>query len=199
MLDLQRDLRILTAMAAEMRTYLLEDELLWPISGRVRGGMPRLTIGGFLLRQYRLTALRSDLSPAQQDRLDKALAKWQAARAEWSVHYGQKMGREWEMRVNLLDQFLADCENDDLKNCLDHWPTQAKHRTILYHLQQAAAAHATLTDEQTKALARVDRGLRRYLLSGEGGAFLWDAALEPLYPRETAWWLWVTPYDDRDE
>jgi len=195
--DPERDLTILMAMAGQITAYLIENELFWPIPGRVRGGMPHLTIGGFLLLQHRLTALRDRLYDRQQARLEAAQATFRAARAEWRIHFHNKIAREWEMRVNLLQQFLRDCETLDAPNCLENWPTAARHRTMLHHLAEILQEGGDGPSAQQKAdVDRVDSGLRRYLLQGETGQFLWGADLAAAYPRDPYWWLWVVPPDD---
>ena len=191
--DSERDLQILEGMADQVRTYLIEDELFWPIPGRLRGGMPRLTLGGYLLRRHRLTALRGSLSADQQARLDAALAVFDAALSEWSVHATRKMLREWDVRINLLTQFLKDCEREDASSCLDGWPNQAKVRTIVHHLAGALEAAGALETSHKADVRRIDNGLRRFLLSGDDQQFLWSPDLAPVYPRDAYWWLWVVP------
>lgn len=196
--DPERDLRILSAMADQLEPYLIEDELFWPISGSVRGGMPRLTVGGFLLREHRLTTLRHTLSAQQQTTLDSTLAQYQTARAKWAVHFSGKIEREWQMRTHLLDEFVRDCEQDGNQNCFENWPPQAKHRTILHHLLLVWQNRTPELPEQTRDLNRVDTGLRRCLLQDDEGAFLWGSGLEQVYPRATFWWLWVVPRENDD-
>ena len=55
---LAQDVPILSAMAAEMANYLDSDILFWPLSG---SRMPRLTLGGYLMRQQRLLILKNSL------------------------------------------------------------------------------------------------------------------------------------------
>ena len=45
----------------------------------------------------------------------------------------------------------------------------------------------------TNILAGIDGGLRRFLLQGAGGEFLWSKELRAVYPRDPYWWLWVAP------
>ncbi len=194
--DPERDLRILAAMAGQVRQYLIEDELFWPLPGRVSGGMPRLTIGGFLVRSHRLAALRGQLSARQQATLDETLADWRAARTEWTCHYYAKVERDWQMRLNLLQGFLADCEQSGNRNCFENWPPMAEHRTAAHHLLTEWRERTSDLREQEAALHRVDTGLRTYLAQGENGQFLWLSALEDAYPRETFWWLWTVPPED---
>ncbi len=192
-----RDLRIVAAMAAQVERYLVEEPLYWPVAGRVRGGMPHLTVGGLLLRLHRLDALRSRLDPAGLDVLDAALAALQNARQGWPTHYDRKIAQEWTARVGLLRDFLRDCEHA-ARDCLDDWPNRAEQRTILHHLAAEAQARRTLTDAQRADLAAIDRDLRRFLLSGSEGAFLWSADLSAVYPRDPYWWLWVAPPTEED-
>ena len=48
-----KDLNILTAMAAEMDDYLINDTLF----RQIKAGMPKLTLGGYFLREHRLIDL----------------------------------------------------------------------------------------------------------------------------------------------
>ena len=194
--DAERDLRILQAMAEAFEPYLIEEELFWPISGRVRGGMPRLTIGGYLLRQHRLSALRASLSPEQQIALDEATGQVETARAAWNRHFFTKLEREWDMRLHLLGEFLRDCERNNQSSCFENWPPEAENRTILHYLLSTWHENTASLSSAEAALQRVDGGLRRYLLAGETGEFLWPAGLEPVYPRAQFWWLWVVPPQD---
>ncbi len=193
--DAGRDLRILRAMADQFEPYLITDDLFWPLSGRVPGGMPRLTIGGMLLRRHRLRAFRPTLSPDQQAQLDDALAAIQAQQDEWRLHYHQKISRDWEMRRQLLEEFLRDCDEADARDCFENWPSQARQRTMLHLLTEEAATRDLLTDEQQRALHHLDTNLRRYLMTGEAGQFLWSAPLADVYPRDPFWWLWVVPHE----
>ena len=67
---LMRDLSILAAMAAEMEAYLNSHVLFWHMSS---SRMPALTLGGYLMRQHRLLALRSLLTGEQLSELDAAV------------------------------------------------------------------------------------------------------------------------------
>jgi hypothetical protein len=64
---LAHDLMILEEMAANMADYLDSNVTEWIIP---RANMPRLTIGGYLMRQRRLNALRS------HEELHKRIAEW---------------------------------------------------------------------------------------------------------------------------
>ncbi len=198
--DAGRDLDILSAMVGQLQPYLISDQLFWPISGRLRGGMPRLTVGGLVLRQHRLEALRALLSDRQQEALAEELAAFDQTRREWVMHYYSKIEREWPMRVHLLDEFLRDCDEKGGAACLENWPVQAEGRTILHLLlAELVARSPDSASAQEADLRRVDADLRRFLLAGEEGCFLWARELERVYPRDTFWWLWTAPGEETDE
>src|SRR6202022_2614455 len=55
--DLDRDVRTLAAMAAGLKTYVYDSELY----GLMPGDLPKLTVGGLLMRLRRLPAIPSFL------------------------------------------------------------------------------------------------------------------------------------------
>ncbi len=194
----ERDLQILEAMAAQLDPYLIEEELLWPITGSVPGGLPRLTVGGFLLREYRLTGLRAGLDFAAQQRLEAALAQGRAALAAWPIRAGQKLLREAEMRLHLLDQFLRDCQDEaSARACYENWRTEAEQRTLLYHVLAALETQPAVDPAALAAIrasvVRIDGGLRGFAQAGGAREFLWDSTLARLYPPDEFWWLWTSP------
>ncbi|GAB4574991.1 MAG: hypothetical protein Kow0077_24290 [Anaerolineae bacterium] len=197
--DISRDLYILQAMVEPFEAYLISNELFWPLYGNLREGMPRLTIGGYLLRRHRLTALRDLMDADQQSALDAALATLEGIKAEWTLHYFQKLEQDWHMRLHLLQEFLRDCQEIHRGDCFESWPPHAEHRTVAHHLLAEWQDHTSDLKTQKAELHRIDNGLRQHLLSGETGHFLWSAALQPAYPRETFWWLWVVPSEDNEE
>jgi len=113
-----------------------------------------------------------------------------------------RAAREAEMRINLLEQFLRDCGDSPSNNCLDYWPGQAEQRTTLHHDIEALTSGALADAEQVSSLkaslGRVDSGLRRFLPVIRDGLFVWNSALEPAYPPQPYWWLWVIPAEKND-
>ena len=154
---LARDLYIATAMAGQFETYLVENELFWPLSGNLRGGMPRLTVGGFLLRLHRLDGLHAHMDADQQARYADAKRAFQHGREQWTIHFYGKIDREWEMRVNLLGNFLADCDDRAITGCIANWPNQATQRTILHLLLVESQRRDPSPTAKKADLARLDR------------------------------------------
>lgn len=182
--DPASDLQALEAMAANLAPYLYGKELY----GTLGPNLPKLTVGGLLLRLYRLQGLESSLSHDQQKRLQAAAAAYEKTRAEWSVHYEGKLQQEIKARVNNLTAFLEDHAEDAGKARADH-PTAATQRTILYHLRQEAERLNQWTPDLAALEWKLDKRLRGVLGSGQSH-FIWAKSLEPLYPAEIFWWLY---------
>jgi hypothetical protein len=180
--DLDCDVRSLAAMAAHLTPWLYEDELY----GHVGGDLPRLTLGGLLLRLYRLERLGDHLSAAQQLQVQEARAQFELARAQWAVHYEHKLKRELEARVHAFELFLTDCE-EDLSACALNYPVQAEKRTIIHHLVQEASALEIFDTQLHTRIREIDRRLRGILREGE---CLADERLCRVYPRTEFWWLY---------
>ncbi|MEB2287477.1 MAG: hypothetical protein OZ934_05150 [Anaerolineae bacterium] len=181
--DLERDIRVVAAMASSLTPYLYEDELY----GYLAGDLPKLTLGGLLLRLYRLTCLEDSLSTEQQTLLHDARINLEAERANWSVHFENKIRRELRARLEALELFMRECD-EDAQPCTAHYPTQAEKRTIIYHLAEEASELGILEDDLRARIRHVDQKLRALLREGE---FITDKVLRPAYPPEIFWWLYA--------
>jgi hypothetical protein len=178
--NLERDLRVLTTMAAHLTPYLYESEMY----GQLSGDLPKLTLGGLLLRLYRLSHM--DLSDAQQNQVREAQRQFEAARAQWAVHYNTKLQQELRTRLEAANQFLIECA-EDVQICAASYPSQAEKRSMIEHLKDEAEAHGLLTDDIQMRLRQMDNKLQRYLNDGE---FISDARLQTVYPPDKFWWMY---------
>ena len=105
---LHRDLEVLEAMAVAMDDYLRSDVLFWPLSD---GDLPRLTLGGYLMRQHRLLELRDLLDKAEQERLHAAVQEFYAALEEKIVRTERKAHEELGARLRQWQQYLREIKN----------------------------------------------------------------------------------------
>ncbi|MCP4421628.1 MAG: hypothetical protein GY805_33870, partial [Chloroflexi bacterium] len=85
------DLTILQEMAGQMGEYLKSETLFWPLGYRK---MPMLTLGGFWLRQHRLTSLPGLLTAVQQTELASAIDLYETAVSDWVVRTEQRANKE---------------------------------------------------------------------------------------------------------
>jgi len=187
--DPESDLRTLEAMASNLTPYLYEQELY----GTLSKNLPKLTVGGLLLRLYRLHGLEDQLSSAQQQRLRDAIINYEQQRSDWMVHYEGKIEQELAARLRSLHVFLDDYAEDSTL-ARANYPVEATRRTIIHHLQAEAQELELWTDEFEEQLARLDRRLRT-ALGGATGAFSWSQRLQPLYPAGVFWWLYGEPLE----
>ncbi len=181
--DVDKDVRALSAMASNLTPYLYEDELY----GYLSGDLPRLTLGGLLLRLYRLRRLNSSLlGPDQETQVQDAAINFDAARSEWSVHYKSKLAAELKSRLDALDRYLQNC-SEQPQGCAADYPVQAEKRTMIQHLYGELAQQDDVPDELEARLKQTDNRLRRML---SGGEFVFDARLKDVYPLDEFWWLY---------
>jgi hypothetical protein len=181
--DLDQDLRTLSAMASSLTPYLYEKDMY----GYLSGDLPRLTLGGLLMRLYRLGRLQSVLTSRQRSEVENAQEKFETERKQWSVHYEQKLQHELEVRIDALLAFLAEC-GADLQSCAADYPTQAEKRIMIEHLAREARRYDVLPDKLASRLEQADTQLRRLLSDGE--FLISDARLKEAYSRDPFWWLY---------
>lgn len=188
--NIKHNLNALTAMASNLVPYIYEDELF----GHLGGNLPKLTVGGLLMRVYQLRHIENQLSAAQQQELHDAIMNWQSERSEWATHYEQKILRELESRLGALRWYLDDCAKDPA-TCNNGWLNEAEKRTIVAHLVDEATEHGILTDELRAEIAGMDNRIRQFHKPSE---FLWASELEAAYPKSNYWWLYgrMTDRDD---
>jgi hypothetical protein len=175
--DLDRDIRTVEAMAERLTPYVYENELY----GLMPGDLPRLTIGGLLMRLHRLASISGLLSAQQQTTLANAKQHLDNVRKEWAVAYEGKVSQELKARLRALDQFANEC-GENPRGCVDNYPSSIEKRVIVEALEDEATASNTLTPDLRVAITNIDEKLRRYVKTG--GNFIWDQRLEPAYPRD---------------
>ncbi len=180
--DLDRDLRALATMASNLTPYLYEDEMY----GYLSGDLPNLTLGGLLLRLYRLGRLENLLDADQQTMLQDSRINFEAECAKWAVHYETKLQQELHARLDALDQFLNEC-GDDLPSCAANYPVQAEKRTIIEHLNDELVELEARPEEIENRLRHIDQKLRRLLVESD---FISDERLAAVYPKGRFWWMY---------
>jgi hypothetical protein len=171
-------------MASNLTPYLYESELY----GYLAGDLPRLTVGGLLLRLYRLTRLDDEqLTSEQQNQIQDARLNFEAECSQWAVHYENRLQQELNARLRALEQFLRECAENQ-QGCAASYPSQAEKRTIVHHLRAEAEEQDVLPDEVPGRLSKLDQHLRQ--LFEEGDFLIGDQRLASVYQREDFWWLY---------
>lgn len=184
---LAQDVAVLSAMAEQMPQYLDSDILYWPAP---RGGMPALTLGGYLLREQRLLALGNLLTPDQRAEVDKAVTQFNQALANRVVRFENKAHHELEARLRQWEEHLKDMDRGTFDRS-SNYSTAVETRAII----QALLDRLSMPPYQIRArplqhLAALDTRLRSRWQPGE---FVWPAEWADAYPRSSCWWLYGTP------
>jgi hypothetical protein len=191
--SLEQDLRILGAMASELKDYLLKDILYWRLEGPA--SFPLMTLGGYLLRLHRAEALMGRPEPAGHEvpvqsggaALRDARREFENQTRAWARRAATKYQQELDARLKLLGEYLGELETGAA--AAGHWPHEAEIRTMIALLLDAARASLEVAPYETRVRA-LDVSLERRL---EPSDFVGDPALEIAYPRETFWWMWRRP------
>ncbi|MEP6988621.1 MAG: hypothetical protein ABI970_23675, partial [Chloroflexota bacterium] len=150
--------------------------------------LPKLTIGGLLMRLHRLSLLGNLLSNEQQEQLDIAQKQVENVKREWLVAYTNKTTDELIIRINEWNQFLNECrQNQD--ECREMYPSMVEKRVMAQVLVNEARELNVLTPEIEKRLNGIDSQLQGYF---KAGSFVWDQRLQRAYPQDEYGFLYVT-------
>lgn len=185
--DIDADLRALEAMAANLTPYLYEDELF----GTLSANLPKLTVGGILMRQYRLEAIESQLTSDQRQILRDANINFEQLRSEWMVHYEAKVQREIESRLRSLRLFIEDLAEAPKRSSGDY-RTEAEHRLMVHHLKDEADELDIWLEDYDELLGHIDSRLRELTVEADE-IFILQDELQSAYPSRRFWWLYRQP------
>lgn len=184
---LERDVTIAAAMAQEMDEYLDSEVLFWPMS---QANMPALTLGGYLMRQHRLLALRYLLDEDKQEEVDTAVMQYNDALVERIVRFETKAHREVEARLRQWSEYLRDVEQG-MATSTSNYRTAVETRAMIAALiDQLEIAPYNLEERVPQRVMLMDNQLRRHWESGD---FVWPEEWQPAYPQSEYWWLYGRP------
>lgn len=187
--DPEADIRILEAMASNLTPYLYEDELY----GTLGGKMPKLTVGGLLLRLHRLQALQNSLDDELNQRLHDANLNFVQLRSEWMVHFEQKVVEEANARLNNIRAYVSD-HAEDAQLAAQDYGVVAEQRTMVHHLKAEAQEFNFWTEDLDDEVVAADKGIKG-TIEQDPDTFIWADELREVYPRAEYWWLYATPIE----
>jgi hypothetical protein len=162
----------------ELPSFLLSDEMLWPLQNPPAQVRQDLSLGGLLLMQDDLRGEVS-LPAAGRRRLDELDERWASLRESHAGALARKARRERRMRVRLWKAYLTDL--GETPGLVEEYPHQVRQRVMFERLEELGTA----ADEP-----RLDDPLRDRF---RAGPFVWDEALKGAYPRERYWFLYGRP------
>lgn len=188
---IERDLHEAAAMAEALVPYIYEDQLY----GKAGSKMPSLTVGALLLRLRRLNALQDTMTDAQREQLAKVEAVQQDVRKEWRQHYEKKLVWETESRLKAMMPYFEECRESP-RLCASAYLPEALRRTIVAEILLELDALNTEVNKLERQAQKADTQLRGVIQPCD---FIWDTALQAVYPPESYWWLYHRPLEPMDD
>jgi hypothetical protein len=110
------------------------------------------------------------------------VAQLDAVRSKWRVAWETKAGREVGARLRLWGNYLADYRHNPEWHA-DAYPHEVRYRVML----QLLSAELPTSSPEGEELSQLDSLLRANLIPGD---FIWEADLQPGFPREVYWFLY---------
>jgi hypothetical protein len=177
-----QDFEYWRSAVTELKSYLLSEQLFWPLTGG-RGSQPRLTLGGLLLAQARLQA--RPLTQGEAAELGGLEGQVATQAARWRSAWERKAAWEFQSRLkqwgNYLDEYRAN------QSQAAYYPQEVALRTMLHLLETEAGE---LDRGSVQLLAAYDELLRALFIPGD---FVWEDELRSAFEPSTYWYLYGRP------
>jgi hypothetical protein len=186
MRSIQHNLDCARLMVNELETYLLSEELFWylPEGSAKRPPCPALTLGGLWLIMDELKAQEAKMTRGDLSSYNGVKTTMDRYHSQWLVAWEKKAVKELSSRLHLWGAFLIDVEQD--KTGRSRYASEIKNRVIASY-----AARDSGNQSGSKPLIEKLRALDSKLRGMfEGGPFIWDDALQPIYPKDGFWFLY---------
>lgn len=184
---LAQDAAVLGAMAGQMAEYLDSDILFWPAP---QGGMPMLTLGGYLLREHRLLGLPQLLTAELRTQVDAAVFQFNQTLADRVVRFEAKAHHELEARLRQWEEYLKDMDRGTFDRTSNYSTAVETRAMIAALLDRLSMPPYRAEPRPAQHLAALDTRLRGMWRPGE---FIWPLSWQPAYPRSEYWWLYGSP------
>jgi hypothetical protein len=174
---LLRDLNILEQMSIELGAYLMSASERWTMG---RGDMPRLTIGGVLMRQHRLAVVCGRMQPNEQTRFNIAGNRIDRLQSQHLVRFELRMHQELHSRMG---EWIGHLRNwaDLGKLTVEGYAKDVDTRVVVTAIVEKLQRPPYRLDPRfPEELSTVDKHLRGCWTDGE---FIWSPVWQPAYPR----------------
>lgn len=172
--------KFISAALDELETYLLSNQLFWPVIVGPPAGQPsypKLTVGNLLLAMKRLESSTS--SPAQQAVVRKLFDQVHALSTHWQSAWQTKIKHGYTSRLHQWGSFLQELDNDPEK--------QAPYYQIEVRLRLLLDLLAEESDQELPETTTFDSILKQYF---ENGDFIWRGDEAEAFPRGKYWYLY---------
>jgi len=172
-------------MSLSLNQYVTDSNMFHNPQGMF-SKMPPMTLGTFLLRLRRISALQTELDVGERAQLSVAMQAHATVLEDWSHHYNMKLQEEIEMRINSIQKFLNEL-NDTPSDTVNDYHPELYARTIIAELLNQT--HETI-ELPPKLLSELDRIDEKWRSITRDSYFHWDERLRDVYPENRYWWLY---------
>ncbi len=182
-LDGSTELTIVQCMLRDLEDYLKSDVLYWHVAepNPLGSHMPQLTIGAVLEAITRAAAAQDEFTPGQRQELQAARAQHDRIRAAHPARYVSKAIHELHSRLGAWKANL----DDESRKSKALYAQDARVRAKIFLLEKTLGAD--VPTEVQKHREQIDLELYEVFVPGE---FVWDARLQPAFPKDPCWWLY---------
>lgn len=182
------DLRYLNAAAGELKTYLLSNELYWPLRLRPLSGeqaYPPMTAGNLLLFLAKLHGRREreSLNSEQNTLLQGLEEQVDALIQAWRTAWDNKVAKEFKSRFDQWKHKLEEMSNDP-GNRAGYYKEDIRVRVLLELLAEALRG---ISPVDLGLLSTLDNILRTITIEAP---FLWEKEYDGVFEREKYWYLY---------
>ncbi len=185
MQTLQNDWTLVSSAGSELEEFLLSPQIFWPIheGGRqtLPGDMSRLSVGNLLLSLARLNAAQPFVSQIPDSSI--VFDQIQNMRQRWLSNWRKKAQQEIPIRLNRWQAYVSELASSP-SSLRGDYPYNIRYRVILQLLFQE------VPDQDIRVLINSDQRLRGI---SQPAGFIWDAAIQPGFSKETYWYLYRQP------
>jgi hypothetical protein len=143
--------------------------------------------GDVLTRIFRLAGEENQLTPDQQRRFRAVRTAAEQTIYSLRTRFHALLAREVKARLDALNWFLDDAAADP-KRARGEYPFEIRNRQRIEVIMRELGGD--LTPELKQQLQRVDGRIRTV---AQPTGFIWDSQLEPIYPHDSFWYLYVNP------
>lgn len=178
---LQKDVVILARFKEDLADYLASETLFYPTGPNY----PELTLGGWLMRQHRLEALRDQLGQDERNQLEQILIEGNAILRNNIVRAEAKMHDELQVRLRQWKTYLQDVQEGESGAW---YATAVEPRAMLTALiNQLSNSPYQMNSDVPDRLEKVDMLAKFRWLSGD---FVWSDGWDKAYPKADFWYLY---------
>jgi hypothetical protein len=195
-MDLSVELAIARAMANELESYLLSNQLFRQLVVRTPLGdlQPKMTLGAFSEHLRALRRREASLVTEQRATLDEIGKTWETMRRRYAERYADLLRQELRSQLDSWTWFLEDCLKRPGR-CRDDYPTEARIRARIALLLEELGSSADIRSELAR-LASLDERLRRIW---QKDRFLWPGESANVYPPDRYWFLYGYPQGEDED